>query len=169
MVKVRRLLSSLLFLVVIASPVVADQKFIDGVFMQTETGTPIEMISWALLQSNGSLKMDHGFLEDAPTVPRTYRLLVNLGTYDVTGVIAVNMDIFKESIDRLNRRALPHSVVRLGVRTFEVGVPELENWDRVQRLRKALKANEDKPMICFLVVTNGANTRYYPFFVDRRE
>lgn len=164
---VRLVLAAAIGLHVLGRPVVAQQNFIEGVFTQTESGTPIELISWATVLGDGRLKMDRGFLEDAPAIPRTYRFMVNLGTYNVAGVVAVNADIFNKPMDHLEHRSLPCSVVRLGVQTFEVGVPELENWDKVQRMKKSLKATDDKPLIFFLVVTNGASPRYYPFFVNR--
>ncbi|HYE86380.1 MAG TPA: hypothetical protein VEA16_08490 [Vicinamibacterales bacterium] len=109
----------------------------------------------------------NGSLDDAPILPRSYRFLVNLGTYNVLGVIATTTEVFKKPGDQLELKRLPSSQVRLAVSTFEVGVPELEDWSKVQRLRKSLKASAEYPLICFLLVTNGANTRYYPFFIDQ--
>ena len=148
-------------------PVVAEQKFIEGVFTATESGTPIELIAWAESE-HGALKMAHGFLDDAPVLPRSYRFLVNIGGYQVVGVMAVNQDVFRTQLDRLEKKMLPFSAVKLNIRTVEVGVPELEDWDQVLRLRKRLKATDDKQLVLFLLLHNGAVTRFYPFFIDRQ-
>jgi hypothetical protein len=151
-----------------ASPAAARQKFIEGVFTATESGAPIELIAWAEPYRGGVLKMGHGFLEDAPVLPRTYRFLVNVGGFSVVGVLAVNQDVFKRELDRLDSKMLPHSAVKLNISTVEVGVPELEDWDKVLRLRKSLKATEDKQLVFFLVLHNGTVSRFYPFFLDRQ-
>ena len=44
---------------------------------------------------------------------------------------------------------LPHTTVKLNIQTVEIGVPELEDWDKVLRLRKNLKASEGKPLVLF--------------------
>lgn len=150
-----------------ATPLSARQQFVQGVFTATESGAPIELIAWAEPLSNGSLKVTQGFLEDAPILPRTFRFLVNVGGYNLIGVLAVNKDIFTQQLDRLDSKMLPHSAVKLNVQTIEVGVPELEDWDKVQRLRRSLKATPDKPLVYFLVLSNGPVKRFYPFFIDR--
>jgi hypothetical protein len=150
----------------VAGPAGAKQRFVEGVFTATETGAPLELIAWAEPVS-GRLKMAHGFLEDAPILPRTYRFLVNVGGFSLAGVMAVNQDAFNRQLDRLETKMLPHSAVKLNIRTVEVGVPELEDWDKVLRLRKSLRATAEKPLVFFLILHNGAVTRYYPFFVDQ--
>jgi len=152
----------------IAGPCEAEQKYIEGVFTATESGAPIELIAWAEPARPGVLKMGHGFLEDAPILPRTYRFLVNVGGFDVIGVLAVNHDVFKVSLEHLDSKMLPHSTVKLNVKTAEIGVPELEDWERVLRLRKSLKATFDKPLVFFIVLSNGMVKRFYPFYVDRQ-
>jgi hypothetical protein len=154
-------------LTLVAAPVSARQRFVEGVFTATESGAPVELIAWAEPMTAGMLKVTQGFLDDAPILPRTYRFLVNVGGYNLIGVLAVNKDIFTQQLDRLNSKMLAHSAVKLNVQTVEVGIPELENWDQVLRLRKSLKATEDKPLVFFLVLSNGAVKRFYPFFVDR--
>ena len=153
--------------VILTGPVAAEQKFVEGVFTATESGTPIELIAWAE-SAHGMLKMAQGFLEDAPVLPRTYRFLANVGGYQVVGVMAINQDAFKTQLDRLEKKMLPFSAVKLNIRTVEVGVPELEDWDQVLRLRKNLKATDDKQLVFFLLLHNGAVTRFYPFFIDRQ-
>jgi hypothetical protein len=151
----------------LSAPVAARQKFIDGLFMGTESGNPIELIAWAESQSTGTLRMANSSLEDAPVLPRTYRALLNMGSYDLIAVLAITRDVFSKPLDRLERRELRYSVTRLAVTTYEIGIPDLEDWDKIQRLRKNLKATPDNPMIVFLIVSNGANVRYYPFFIER--
>jgi hypothetical protein len=150
----------------LALPVAAKQQFVTGVFTATEAGPPLELIAWADARA-GKLRLSHGFLEDAPILPRTYRFLVNVPFYDVVGVLAVNKDVFSQPLDRLESRMLPHTTVKLNVQTVEIGVPELEDWEKVLRLRKSLKATNDKPLVLFLVLTNGIVNRFYPFFIDR--
>jgi hypothetical protein len=150
----------------LGGPVAAEQRFIEGLFSATESGTPIELIAWAEGQ-RGVLKMAHGFLEDAPILPRTYRFLANVGGFAVVGVLAVNRDVFTTELDRLNSKMLPHSAVKLNIKTVEIGVPELEDWDKVLRLRKSMNATADKPLVLFIVLSNGVLRRYYPFFIDR--
>lgn len=58
-------------------------------------------------------------------------------------------------------------MTRLGVATHEIAVRDLEDWDKVQRLRKTLKATPENPLIFFFAVTNGVIIRYYPFFIER--
>lgn len=163
----RKLLALTVAVSLLSAPLSARQKFITGVFMGTENGNPIELIAWAQMLSSGSLRMENSSLEDAPTQPRTYRFLVNMGSYDIISVLAVNQGIFSQPLDRLERITLPFSKVRLAVTTYEVGIPELEDWPKVLRLRKSLKATADKPLMFFLVMSNGAHTRYYPFFIDQ--
>lgn len=153
---------------ILSSPLAAEQRFIEGVFTATESGTPIELIAWAEPLRAGHLKMGHGFLEDAPVLPRTYRFLVNVSGFDIIAVIAVSKDAFSQPLDRLNSKKLPHTTTKLNVQTAEVGVPELEDWDKVLRLRKSLKASEDKPLVFFIVLSNGIVSRFYPFFIDRQ-
>lgn len=163
-----RKLVTLTFLIALAAtPGFARQNFIQGVFTATESGAPIELIAWAEPTSLGSLKITQGFLDDAPILPRTYRFLVNVGGFNLIGVLAVNKDVFTQQLDRLNSRMLPHSAVKLNVQTLEVGIPELEDWDKVQRLRKSVKATPDKPAVYFLILSNGPIKRFYPFFIDR--
>jgi hypothetical protein len=146
----------------------ARQRFIEGVFTATDAGTPIELIAWAETTRAGVFRVHNGSLEDAPNLPRTYRFLVNMGSYDVIGVLATTTAVFSKPLDTLDRKDLPFSNTKLAIATHEIGVPELEDWARVERLRKSLKATPEQPMIFFLILTNGANVRYYPFFIDRK-
>jgi hypothetical protein len=152
----------------VAGPCEAEQKYIEGVFTATESGAPIELIAWAEPLRAGMLKMGHGFLEDAPILPRTYRFLVNVGGFDVIGIVAVNQDVFKEPLDRLDSKMVPHSTVKLNVNTVEIGAPELEDWEKILRLRKSLKATFEKPLVFFIVLSNGMVKRFYPFYLDRQ-
>jgi len=52
---------------------------------------------------------------------------------------------------------------------FEMGIPALESWENVVRMRKSLDATDAKPMDVFLTLTNGTIVRMYPFRVDRPE
>ena len=162
----RKLILMTLAMALVATPLSARQKFIEGVFTATESGAPVELIAWAE-PVRGVLKMSHGFLEDAPILPRTYRFLVNVGGFNIAGVLAVNRDVFTRQLDRLENKMLPHSAVKLNIQTVEVGVPELEDWTSVLQLRKNMKAMPDKPLVLFIVLTNGAVTRFYPFFIDQ--
>jgi hypothetical protein len=78
----------------VTSTAAAEQRFIEGVFTATESGAPIELIAYAEPQRVGMLKMGHGFLEDAPILPRTYRFLVNVPGFAPIAVLAVNKDVF---------------------------------------------------------------------------
>ena len=151
-----------------SGPIAAEQRFIEGVFTATESGTPLELIAWAEPLRDGALKMGHGFLDDAPVLPRTFRFLVNVPGFDPIGVIAVNKDVFSQPLDRLDSKVLPHTTTKLNVQTVEIGVPELEDWDKVLRLRKNMKASDDKPLVLFIVLSNGMVRRFYPFFIDRQ-
>jgi hypothetical protein len=152
---------------VLTDPASAGQRFIEGVFTATESGTPLELIAWAEPLRAGTLRMGHGFLEDAPILPRTFRFLVNVSGFDVVAVVAVNKDVFSQSLGRLESKTLPHTTTRLNIRTVEIGVPELEDWNKVLRLRQGLKASDDKPLVFFIVLSNGMVSRFYPFFIDR--
>lgn len=160
-------LSLLIAVALMPDRVAARQKFIEGIFMETEDGSPVEMIAWAESLRSGVLVMERGSLEDAPVVPRTYRILMSLGGWQVVNVLAVNSEVFSKPLDRLESRVFPVRRYRVSIDRFEHSVPELEAWENVQRLRKSLKASEQHPLVMFLVVTNGAVTRLYPFFVDR--
>jgi hypothetical protein len=152
----------------IANPRAAEQKYVEGVFTATESGTPLELIAWAAPMGAGMLKMEQGFLEDAPVLPRTFRFLVNVSGFDVIAVVAVNKDAFAEPLDRLESKVLPHTTTKLNIQAVEIGVPELEDWDKVIRLRQNMKATQDKPLVLFIVVSNGIVKRFYPFFIDRQ-
>ena len=164
----RRAAFGLVIAAVMAVPLPASQKFVTGLFTATEDGTPVELIAWATSMRSGVLRMENGSLEDAPVLPRTYRFLMNMGIFKLVAVYAVTAEVFKKPLDQLEYRTYPYSNVKLGVDTSEIGVPFLENWDNVVRLRKSLKATEDNPLIFFLVVSNGTITRLYPFFIDRQ-
>jgi hypothetical protein len=168
MAKFRGLAALLLTASLASSRIAAEQRFVEGVFTATESGAPIELIAWAEPLRSGVLKMGHGFLEDAPILPRTFRFLVNVGGFDVIGVLAVNKDVFSKSLDRLDSKVLPHTTTKLNIKTVEIGVPELEDWERVLRLRKNMKASDDKPLVLFIVLSNGMVRRFYPFFIDRQ-
>ena len=145
----------------------AEQKFIEGIFMETEDGTPVEMIAWAESRRSGVLTMERGSLEDAPIVPRTYRFLMNLGMWRAVNVMVARREVFAKPLDHVETREFPVTRYRVGVDRYEHTVPELENWNNVLRLRKNLKATADDPLIMFLVVSNGNALRLYPFFLDR--
>jgi len=109
------------------------------------------------------LRMGHGFLEDAPVLPRTFRFLVNVPGGDPIAVLAVNKDVFARPLDCLESKILPHTITKLNIRTVEIGVPEPEDWDTVLRLRKNLKASDDKPLVLFMVLSNGMNATLLSF------
>ena len=146
----------------------ANQKFITGLFTATENGTPIEMIAWAESLRTGVFKMENGSLDDAPVLPRTYRFLLNISGFEAVQILAATGDIFSKGLEGLDHRTFPFTVTRLAIDTFEIGIPQLENWDNVVRLRKSLRVTQSKPLIFFLIVTNGTVTRAYPFFIDRQ-
>jgi hypothetical protein len=100
---------------ILSSPVAAEQRFIEGVFTATESGAPLELIAWAEPLRDGVLKMGHGFLDDAPVLPRTFRFLVNVPGFDPIAVLAVNKDVFARPLDRLESKILPHTTTKLNI------------------------------------------------------
>jgi hypothetical protein len=146
-----------------------DQKFIEGLWLGTESGDVVELIAWAEAQRFRPWKMANGSLEDAPVLPRTYRILNSMPAWQMVGVVAATTDIFKVDPDRFETLELPFSAVKLTITTVEIGIPELENFDNVLRIRRTLKARDDKPLYFFLALYNGVVTRFYPFRIDRPE
>ena len=145
----------------------SEQKFLEGLWLGVESGGVIELIAWAEPGRFGIWKMANGSLEDAPVIPRTYRILASLPAWKVINVVVATTDVFTETFDRIESVSLPFSAVHLSISAVEIGVPALENWDNVLRMRKSLKASEEKPLYVFLVLHNGTTSRYYPFRVDR--
>ena len=153
----------------VTAAAVHDQKFIEGLWLGTESGDVIELIAWAEPQPYRPWKMANGSLEDAPVLPRTYRILNSLPAWRTVSVVAATTDVFKVDPDRFETLPLPFSAVKLTVSTVEIGIPELERYENVLRLRKSLRATADKPLYFFLALSNGVVTRFYPFRVDRPE
>jgi hypothetical protein len=150
-----------------APRVEARQQIAEGVFTATESGSPIELTAWAE-PVRAVLKMAHGGLEQAPVLPRTYRFLVNVGGFEIAGVMAAHRDVFKNEIDHVEKQMLPHSAVKLSLSAVEVGVRELEDWGKVLQLRKSLRVSKNDRPVFFVVLSNGPVKRFYPFFVDRQ-
>ena len=152
----------------VAAPLRAgEQKFLDGLWLGTESGAVIELIAWAEIQRFRPWRMANGSLEDAPVIPRTYRILSSMPAWKPAGVIMATPDVFSKDFDRVESVELPFSATKLSISTVEIGIPALEKWENVLRMRKSLKATDDKPLYAFLMLTNGAIVRLYPFRVDR--
>lgn len=145
------------------------QGFIEGLWLGTESGDVIELIAWAEPQRYRPWKMANGSLEDAPVLPRTYRILNSMPAWRTAGVFAATTDVFKVDPDRNETLQLPFSAVKLTITTVEIGIPELEKYENVLRMRKTLRAKPDKPLYFFLALNNGVVTRFYPFRIDRPE
>ena len=143
------------------------QGFIEGLWLGTESGDVIELIAWAEPQRYRPWKMANGSLEDAPVLPRTYRILNSMPAWRTAGVVAATTDVFEVDPERFETVELPFSAVKLTVTTVEIGIPELENYENVLRIRRTLKAKPDKPVYFFLALYNGVVTRFYPFRIDR--
>jgi hypothetical protein len=143
------------------------QQFIEGVWLGTESGAVIELIAWAEPGRFGTLRMANGSLEDAPVIPRTYRILSSLPAWQPAGVIMATTDVFAKEFDRVDKVDLPFSATKLSISAVEIGIPALEKWENVVRMRRNLKASGDRPLYAFLMLTNGNIARLYPFRVDR--
>ncbi len=166
----RFLLLTLVVVALVAAPLRArEQKFIEGLWLGVESGEVIELIAWAETARHLPWKMANGSLEDAPVIPRSYRILSSMPAWKVVGVVMATTDVFVKEFDRVDTIPLPFSATMLSTTAFEIGIPALENWENVVRLRKRLKATEAKPLYVFLTLTNGTIVRMYPFRVDRPE
>jgi hypothetical protein len=152
-----------------ATPSARAQKFIEGLWLGTESGDVIELIAWAEARRFRPWQMANGSLEDAPVLPRTYRILNSMPAWRAVGVVATTTDVFKVDPDRFETLELPFSAVKLTITTVEIGIPELERYENVLRIRKTLRATADKPVYFFLALNNGVVTRFYPFRIDRPE
>jgi len=145
------------------------QQFLEGLWLGTESGDVIELIAWAESQRYRPWRMANGSLEDAPVIPRTYRILNSMPAWRTVGVVAATADVFELDSDRHETLQVPFSAVNLTISTVEVGIPQLERWENVLRMRKTFRATADKPLYFFLVLNNGVVTRFYPFRIDRPE
>jgi hypothetical protein len=155
---------------IVSAPLRAgEQTFIEGLWLGTESGAVIELIAWAETQRFGAWRMANGSLEDAPVIPRTYRILSSMPAWKPAGVIMATPDVFSRDFERVDSVELPFSATKLSISTVEIGIPALEKWENVLRIRKNLKATDDKPLYAFLMLTNGSIVRLYPFRVDRRD
>jgi hypothetical protein len=76
-------------------------------------------------------------------------------------------DVFTKDPERVDSIPIPFSATRLSTTTYEIGIPALEQWENVVRMRKNLRATDARPMYVFLTLTNGTIVRMYPFRVDR--
>ena len=160
----------MIVLAIAAAPLRArGQKFLDGLWLGVEDGGVIELIAWAETVRYGAWRMANGSLEDAPVIPRTYRILNSMPEWRVVAVVVTTTEVFIKESERVEMVTLPFSATRLSTTAFEIGIPALEQRENVVRMRKNLKANEAKPMFVFLTLTNGTVTRMYPFRVDRPE
>jgi hypothetical protein len=160
-------LTVLIALGVGASVHAREQKFIEGLWLGVEDGGVIELIAWAEAVRYRPWRMANGSLEDAPVIPRTYRILSSMPAWKLVAVVVATPDVFIKDSDRIETLPLPFSATKLSTSAFEIGIPALEHWERVQSLRKTLRATDDKPMYVFLTLTNGTINRMYPFRVDR--
>jgi hypothetical protein len=154
-------------LVIATAPAPRAQQFLEGLWLGTEGGDVIELIAWAEPRRYLPWQMANGSLDDAPVLPRTYRILNSMPAWRVISVVAATTDAFARDPDRLETLQLPFSAVKLSVSTVEIGIPELEKWDNVLRMRKTLRATAEKPLYFFLALNNGVVTRFYPFRIDR--
>lgn len=146
------------------------QRFLEGLWLGTESGEVIELIAWAETQSHRPWRMANGSLEDAPVIPRTYRILNSMPAWRTVGVVAATTDVFTLDSDRHETLQVPFSAVNLTISTVEIGIPQLERWENVVlRMRRTFRAAADKPLYFFLVLNNGVVTRFYPFRIDRAE
>jgi hypothetical protein len=161
------LAACLLTVLSVAAPRGHAQQFLEGLWLGTEGGGVIELIAWAEPDRYRPWRMANGSLDDTPVIPRTYRILNSMPAWRTIGVVAATTDAFTKDPDRLETLQLPFSAVKLTVSTVEIGVPELEKWENVLRLRKTLRATPEKPLYFFLALNNGVVTRFYPFRVDR--
>jgi len=144
-----------------------EQQFLEGLWLGTESGAVIELIAWAETNGFRPWRMANGSLEDAPVIPRTYRILCSMPAWKPAGVVMATPDVFSKDFDRVESVELPFSATKLSISTIEIGIPALEKWENVLRVRKNLKATDDKPLYAFLMLTNGSIVRLYPFRVDR--
>ena len=160
----------MIVLAIAASPLRArEQQFIEGLWLGVEDGGVIELIAWAETVRYGAWRMANGSLEDAPVIPRTYRILSSMPEWKVVAVVVTTTEVFTKESERVEMVTLPFSATKLSTTAFEIGIPALEQWENVVRMRKNLKASDAKPMYVFLTLTNGTITRMYPFRVDRPE
>jgi hypothetical protein len=106
------------------------QGFIEGLWLGTESGDVIELIAWAESRRFRPWQMANGSLEDAPVLPRTYRILNSMPAWKAVGVVAATTDVFKIDPDRFETLELPFSAVKLTISTVEIGIPELEKYER---------------------------------------
>jgi hypothetical protein len=165
---VSRFLLTMVVAMTILAPLRArEQQFLEGLWLGVESGGVIELIAWAETVRHLPWKMANGSLEDAPVIPRTYRILSSMPAWKVVGVVMVTSDIFVKDPERVDNIPLPFSATRLSTTAFEIGIPALEKWENVLRYRKQLKATDDQPLYCFITLTNGTIVRMYPFRVDR--
>lgn len=159
--------SIVLLLTVLLPQQIRAQQFIEGLWLGVESGGVIELIAWAETVRYRPWHMANGSLEDAPVIPRTYRILSSMPAWKVVGVVVTTTGVFTKDPERLETIPVPFSAVRLSTTTYEIGIPALEKWENVVRMRKNLKATDDRPLYVFLVLTNGPVVRMYPFRVER--
>jgi len=106
--------------------------------------------------------MANGSLEDAPVIPRTYRILSSMPAWKVVAVVAATSDVLTRESDRVEKIPMPFGATRLSTTAFEIGIPALEKWENVVRVRKDLNATEARPMYVFITLSNGTIMRMYP-------
>ena len=66
--------------------------------------------------------------------------------WTVVAVVVATTDVFAKDSERVEKVTIPFSATRLSTTAFEIGIPALERWENVVRMRKELKATEAKPL-----------------------
>lgn len=152
----------LLFASVPAADVaVAQQRFVNGLFVSTPSG-PVELITYAEQMHHGQLKIQYGSLEDIPTVKPwpQLRILSSIPLWKPMAVLVGTGDIFRKQEPETRR--LTVSARQFNVYATEVRASDLESVDKVAALFRAVRASEDAPGYVFVVLLSDSMTRFYP-------
>jgi hypothetical protein len=141
-------------------------RYIDGLFLASKGGV-VELIAYAEEMNRGTLRMQHGSLEDAPVVHELTRLMASIPLWPPVGVIVASAAIFHD--DRAERRRLAISGQKVNVYAVEVRVADLERREKIESLLKSVKASYDSPGYAFIILASGDYRRYYPIRLTARE
>ena len=150
------------------APAPRAQQFLEGLWLGTEGGDVIELIAWAEPRRYLPWQMANGSLDDAPVLPRTYRILNSMPAWRAIAVVAATADAFAKD-PRPTRN--PAVAVQRSEADGQHGQRSASLNSRSGRTCCACARPSgplpEKPLYFFLALNNGVVTRFYPFRIDR--
>lgn len=147
-------------LIVAATPALTAQQAAP-VILHTAT-EQIPLKTYAEFMRTGVMRIVSGTERDIPTVTDVSYFRCSLTGWAPKGILVASEELFRS--EYAERRLLPIFTRPLAVSTVAARAADLEKPERIEELRRAVKAPEgvDKSYF-FLILSSGDMTRFYPF------